>query len=88
MELYEIKTLMMSMAELGTSNTLKKIGITKDEISQRRAYELFGEAKVKTWINRGLISRVKCGERNSKVTYSLIELELVEKLEKQNQLVR
>lgn len=85
-ELFEEKTLRMEMAELGAANILKRFGIIKDEISQRQAYERFGEAKIRSWRNRGLISRVKCGERNSKVTYSLIELELLDKLERQNQI--
>ncbi|MEG1726052.1 MAG: hypothetical protein RR313_11725 [Anaerovoracaceae bacterium] len=85
-ELFEEKTLRMEMAELGAANILKRFGIIKDEISQRQAYERFGEARIKSWKNRGLVSRVKCGERNSKVTYSLIELGLLDKLEKQNQI--
>lgn len=85
-ELFEEKTLRMEMAELGAANILKRFGIIRDEISQRQAYERFGEAKVKTWFNKGLVTRVKCGQRNSKVTYSLIELELLDKLEKQNKI--
>lgn len=85
-ELFEEKTLRMEMAELGAANILKRFGIIKDEISQRQAYERFGEARIKSWKNRGLVSRVKCGERNSKVTYSIIELELLDKLERQNQI--
>lgn len=86
MELFEEKNLRMEMAELGAANILKKFGIVKDEISQRQAYARFGEARIKSWKNRSLISRVKCGERNCKVTYSIIELELLDKLEKQNRI--
>lgn len=86
MGLYEEKTLRMEMAELGAANILKRFGIIKDEISQRQAYARFGEAKVKTWKNLGLITRVKCGQGNSKVTYSLIELELLQKLEERKKL--
>lgn len=82
MELFEEKTMRMEMAELGAANILKRFGIIKDDISQREAYRLFGEARIRSWRNRGLIDRVKCGERNSKVTYSLIELELIDRLEK------
>lgn len=88
MELFEEKNLRMEMAELGAANILKRFGIIKDEISQRQAYERFGEARVKTWKNRGLVKRVKCGERNSKVTYSVIELEVLDNLEKNNQIKR
>lgn len=76
----------MEMAELGAANILKRFGIIKDEISQRQAYERFGSAKIKSWVNLGLITRVKCGARNSKVTYSIIELELLDKLEKQKRI--
>lgn len=86
MGLFEEKQIRMEMAELGAANILKRFGIIKDEISQREAYRRFGEATVRGWRNKGLISRSKCGERNSKVTYSIIELELLEKLEKQSQI--
>lgn len=76
------------MGELGSANVLKRYGIVKDEINQRQAYELFGEAKVKSWRNRNLLGRVKCGGKNSKATYSLIELELLEKLEQKKKIKR
>lgn len=86
MELFEEKNLRMEMAELGAANVLKRFGIIKDEISQRQAYERFGEAKIRSWINRRLVNRVKCGARNSKVTYSVIELEVLDNLERRNQI--
>lgn len=86
LSLFEEKNLRIEMAELGAANILKRFGIIKDDISQRQAYALFGEARIKSWKNRGVISRIKCGERNSKVTYSRIELELLDKLEKQHKI--
>lgn len=69
-------------AEQGAMRALTRLGLIKDEISQREAYRLFGEAKVRSWKNLGLIKRVKVGERNAKVTYSRIELETILGLEK------
>lgn len=70
----------MESAALGASIALNRLGLIKDEISQREAYRIYGESCVRTWLNRGLIHRVKIGEKNSKVTYSRIELETVKRL--------
>ena len=80
MTLHEEKTLRIESASMGAEIVLKKLGIIRDEISQREAYRIFGEATVKSWLNAGLITRVKGDTANSKVTYSLIELETIQRL--------
>lgn len=73
------------MAELGAANYAKMTSPAKDIISQREAYKLFGEARVKDWIRRELVSKVRNGEtKNSKMHYSRAELLAVEKSEKLN----
>lgn len=70
-------------AELGALTALKKAGVmTNDEISQREAYRRFGEAKVKYWRHTGRLKTVKTKPGNSKVTYSLKELETISHIEK------
>lgn len=81
MNILEEKNIRIESASLGAEIVLRKLGIVRDEISQREAYRLFGEAKVRSWMNQGLISRVKSGAVNSKTTYSLIELEVIQRLE-------
>ncbi len=79
-DLFEFKNIVMYSANLGASIALSRLGFIKDEISQREAYRIYGESTIRTWLNRGLIHRVKIGEKNSKVTYSRIELETVKRL--------
>ena len=49
MELYELKNLCMEMASLGAANYVKQTIPAKDLISQREAYRLFQECRVKRW---------------------------------------
>ena len=66
-DLFEFKNIVMDSANLGASIALSRLGLIKDEISQREAYRIYGESTIRTWLNRGLIHRVKIGEKNSKV---------------------
>ena len=79
--LIEEKELRIESASLGAEIVLRKLGIVRDEISQREAYRLFGEAKVRSWVNQNLVQRIKTGASTSNVTYSLIELETIQTLE-------
>ena len=67
----------MESAALGASIALNRLGLIKDEISQREAYRIYGESCVRTC---GWVHRVKPGTGNSKVTYSRIELDTVKRL--------
>ncbi len=79
----KLRRMLDAAAELGAMAALKKAGImTNDEISQREAYRRFGEGKVKYWKHTGRIKIVKVKPGNSKVTYSLKELETISHLEK------
>ena len=79
-DLFEQKNLIMESAALGASIALNRLGLIKDEISQREAFRVYGESLVRTWLNRGWITRIKPGAGNTKVTYSLIELDTVKQL--------
>jgi hypothetical protein len=85
-EMIRNKQELIDIAELGARKAISRLGIIRDEISQREAYRLFGEGRVKVWKQRNMISRVKMGEKNSKATYSLIELEVLDNLEKKHKL--
>ena len=86
MTLFEEKQMRIEAATIGAQIVLKRLGLIKDEISQAEAFREFGQVKVKSWMNQGLISRVKIGERNSKATYSRIELETIRNIENQRKL--
>ena len=76
----QFKSLVMDCAELGADIALKKLGLVKDQISQREAYRVFGEGNVAYWVRRCWIKRIKTGERNSKVSYPRIELQTVRRM--------
>lgn len=86
MTLFEEKQMRISCAEMGAVIALNRLGLIKDEISQREAYRLFGQGKVRSWHNLGLIRRIKTGPGNSKATYSRIELETIRNIESENKL--
>lgn len=87
-ELYELKNLCKDMAELGAANYAKILSPAKDNISQRESYREFGEARVKDWIRRGLVSIVRNGTaKNSKLLYSRSELMSICQAEKLNFLI-
>ena len=58
-DLFEQKNLIMESAALGASIALNRLGLIKDEISQREAFRVYGESLVRTWLNRGWITRIK-----------------------------
>jgi len=74
------KDIRIDSARMGVEIALSRLGLIKDEISQREAFREFREVNVRQWINLGLIYRVKYGVGNSKATYSRIELETVKNL--------
>ena len=88
MTLIEEKQLRIESARMGAQIALSKLGLIKDEISQREAYRIFGESNVKSWKNEGLIKRVKIGENTSKSSYSLIELETIKNLKSNGKIKR
>jgi transcription initiation factor IIE alpha subunit len=82
-EIFELKTIMQQMSELGVANYMKTVQPVKDKISQRKAYDTFGEIDVRRWFKNGLIGRKRTGEKdNSKIHYSYAELLACQKAEK------
>ena len=80
LSLLEEKNLRIDSARIGVEIALARLGLIKDEISQREAYRTFGEAKVRSWVNSGLCNRVKSLGNTSTATYSRIELETINAL--------
>lgn len=88
LELYELKKLCVEIAELGVANYVKNTAPGKDVLSQREAYSCFGEARVKAWLNSGLVEAHKAGDsRNSKMMYSRAELMAASNGEKFNTII-
>lgn len=88
LELYELKNICMEMAELGAANYVKQTKPGEDLISQREAYRLFQEGRVRRWVSIGLVSCTRGGSSaNSKLLYSMAELMSADKSEKINSLI-
>ncbi len=88
LELYELKNMMHEMAELGAATYVKRTAPARDGISQREAYKLFGEGRVKRWVSADLVGTMRSGgTERSKILYSRAELMTVEKAEKLNSLI-
>lgn len=75
LSLLEEKQLRIEAATMGATIALSRLGLIKDEISQREAFRIAGEALVRTWLANKYLSRINGKGRNSKVTYSRIEVE-------------
>lgn len=71
----EEKQIRIESAKLGAEIALSRLGLIKDGISQREAYRLAGESQIRSWINEGLLIRIPGKGRNSKCSYSRIEIE-------------
>ncbi len=88
LELGELKTLCMEMASLGAANYVKMMKPAADLMSQREAYKLYQECRVKKWVRQGVVSAVHSGAAvNSKKLYSRAELMAADKMEKINSLI-
>ena len=75
--IHELTSLLNRAAENGANRVLEKIGYKQKElVSQREAYKLFGEAKVKRWVLHNQIVGVCYGAgKNSKIRFSRTDLE-------------
>ena len=75
----------MDMAALGVAEYIKTQSPAKDLLSQREAYRLFQESRVKEWRSKGLIKPTRMGKsERSKLQYSRAELMAIDKSEKLN----
>ena len=76
MELYELKNICKEMAALGAATIIQNDTPSKDLVSQREAYRLFQEMRVRRWVEQGLVTPKRNGVApNSKRFYSLTELQ-------------
>lgn len=86
LSIFEEKQLRIEAGELAVTLAFKRLGLVQDDISQREAFRLFGEAVIRSLVNEGLLTRVKIGEKNSKATYSRIEIETIMNLKAKRKL--
>ena len=78
----------MEMAALGAANYAKSITPAKDLMSQREAYRVFGEVRVKRWVHDGLVTGSRMGSTiRSKIQYSRAELMAANTAEKMRSII-
>lgn len=88
LELRELKETFADVAKVAVAEYRKEQRPADDAISQREAYELFGEVRVRRWRDDGLITaRRMSGARNSKIRYSRTELLQVDAAERLRPLI-
>lgn len=83
---YELRQLLDEVAKNAADMAIKQYRrkVTKEEgkyICQNEAYRLYGAGDVRNWVREGLITRIKDGDRNSKVRYNI---ELLEECARKN----
>lgn len=72
----------LDLLDIGRRDALVQLGLVKDKISQRKAYQMFGKTRVDTWEERKLIESVKEKGATSTRYYSLQKLMILDKSEK------
>lgn len=88
LDLYELKNICAQMSELGAANYAKSTMPAKDLMSQREAYRVFGEARVKRWVHDGLVKGSRMGTTlRSKIQYSRADLMAANTAEKFNSMI-
>jgi hypothetical protein len=81
LDLYEYKTMVKEMVELGVAEYVAQTIPNKDLISQREAFREFGENRVREWSS--MLSKKRAGiASRSKILYSRSELLALDKGEK------
>jgi hypothetical protein len=74
-----IRELLTDAVELGSKRTLISVGMDRPTISQSRAYDLYGRARVNRWVKDKLVKKHKQGKNTSGVTFDAMELEILDK---------
>lgn len=82
-EIQELKNICRDMSELGAAQYIRKTKPSADMMSQREAYKMFGESRVKRWVASGMVKAMRNGEtQRSKLLYSMAEMMAVDASER------
>ena len=74
---FALREIIIECTKIGSQQALMDAGLTPQFISQRKAYDLYGEGRVKRWVAEGLVHRKKDGDNNSTVRFDKQELSAV-----------
>jgi hypothetical protein len=75
----ELTRLLITAAELGALEVLRKHNLISQYISKQEAYRRYKRGTVDRWISEGLIALVKDGPATSKWRIDALEIEAVSK---------
>lgn len=70
----ELANIIKEAADYAVTKALIDHAVIPGSISQAKAYTLFDKARVKSWVDMGLISRIKQGEGCTSVKYDFLKL--------------
>lgn len=71
----ELKTLLEGAAMVAVASYVREQAPAKDRVSQRKAYEMFGESRVKAWVRDRMVEPIRVGTtKRSTRFYSIAEL--------------
>lgn len=72
----ELQEMLEGAAKVAVAAYIRQQTPAKDRISQNKAYKMFGESRVKGWVNKGKIIPLRNGPtKNSTRYYSITELQ-------------
>jgi len=71
----KLESLFRCVVKVAITGALIEVGVLPPFISQKKAYELYGEMNVRNWIKWGKVEKIKDGDKNCKVRLSRLELE-------------
>jgi len=71
----QLADLLVAAAKTARTQTLIEMGQLPPFMSQKRAYEIYGEMNVRNWVRWGKVYKVKDGDKNCKIRLSRLELE-------------
>ena len=75
----EYRRALMDAAEIAAQKVLIATGNLKPYLSLNQAHKIYGRGTVDRWIKEGLITPIKDGDANSKVTIERLQIETVAK---------
>lgn len=75
LDIQELRSICKDMSELGAAQYVRKTKPAVDLMSQREAYKMFGESRVKRWVAAGMVKAMRSGEtQRSKLLYSMADM--------------
>lgn len=77
MEFNDYRNAIADASELAIIKALVAVDKLPATINQVDAFKLYGPGKVRSWIEWGLIKRIKDGENNSEVRFDSVKLKEV-----------